>query len=59
MMAANGKVVVSEVTMILTGGLYAEVKLQVELEFAAPPRRCVLRLLSLLDLFAVVLQVRL
>jgi hypothetical protein len=57
MMAANGKVVVSEVTMILTGGLYAEVKL--ELEFAAPPRRCVLRLLSLLDLFAVVLQVRL
>ena len=56
-MAANGKVVVSEVTMVLTGRLYAEV--QLELEFAAPPRRCVLRLLCLLDLFAVVLQVRL
>ena len=57
-MMAGKVLVVSEVTMILTGRLYAEV--QLELEVAAPPSRCVLRLLCLLDhLFVVVLQVRL
>ena len=54
-MAANGRLVVSKVTVIMILRLNAEV--QLELEFAAPPRRCVLGLLCLLDLFAIALQV--